>query len=505
MLIYLLTPPRELVHGGGEFWTEKLEDARGILDIRRQMAIENGEEVTETDGAFDGEDAGPGRGNNFNAKDLKETNNSRKMTKLLELYRNSKASDVNSFKEYVLRRGGDEWDFVFNNYICRGLKPLVDAIEVCTELVDMESINWTWEESLENMPDPPLNQYHTALTSQRFIYRWCDNQGVDVWELTEKLLKVIDKRETKINTFVLHGESNSGKTLLMKSVFDAFRLKAIVTNGASVGFTWQNATEKRIILNEEVLIAPTQTEEYKQIMSGEECMVNVKCKPQRRMRRTPLLMTCNSKPWSYVKEDTVYENRCFMFKDLRKQEWLYEYKKKINPKGWLYYVRSVAARLHEPENVPSPEVPMEHLNNQDLLELAEQMVVNVNEDETNENVLPLQDEAPLPVLSDCSGIGSAPKSLPKGNPDWTPSGIFIETPEYPEYQRREDNDKFDCLHELDYYECKECQKDQEDEESEIQSYQCTHRTIPTNSSCPHNKVVLNNEGFFVCKLCNEEL
>lgn len=204
------------------------------------------------------------------------------------------------------------------------------------------------------MPDPPLKSYHTVLTSQRFIYRWCESQAIDVWELAERLVKIMDKRENKVNTFILHGESNSGKTMMMKSVFEAFRLKAIVTNGASVGFTWQNATEKRVILNEAVLIAPNQTEEYKQIMAGEECMINVKCKPQRRLRRTPLLMTCNSKPWSYVGEDNVYENRSYMYKDLNKQDWLFEYKKKINPKGWLYYIETITNRLDEPAEVPSP-------------------------------------------------------------------------------------------------------------------------------------------------------
>lgn len=493
------------MHAGGDFWRDKLEDARGVRDIREQIAIENGEVTNNADGAFDDEDAAP-RGNNFNAKDLKETNNSRKMSKLLELYRNSKSNDVNGFKEYVMAKGGDEWDFVFNNYICRGLKPLVDAIEVCTELVDMESINWTWQQSLHNMPDPPLEKYHTVLTSQRFLYRWCDNQGIDIWEFTEKLMRVLDKRENKINTFVLHGESNSGKTMMMKSVFDAFRLKAIVTNGASVGFTWQNATEKRVILNEEVLIAPTQTEEYKQIMAGEECMINVKCKPQRRMRRTPLLMTCNSKPWSYVKEDQVYENRCYMFKDLQKQEWLYECKKKINPKGWLYYVEATANRLQEPEQVPSPEVPMEDLDNNDLIELAEQMVNNV-EETSNESVITQQEEAQELVHSDSSDTESSSESQSERPRDWTPSGVFNETPEYPEYQEYQDDKEIDCLHKEPYYECEQCQADQETEESEIQSYQCTHKTVQNSSSsfCPHNTVRLNSEGFFICVLCNEEM
>lgn len=481
LLIYLLTPPRVLAHGGGAYWAEKLEDARGMRDIREQIARENNEAIDEADGPFeDEEDARVARGNNFVAKDLRETNNSRKMTKLLELYRESKACDVNSFKEYIMGKGGDEWNFVFNNYIARGLKPLVDAIEVCTELIDMESIGWTWLESLQNMPEVPLNKYHTVLTSQRFIYRWCDSQGRDVWELAEKLLKVIDKRENKINTFVLHGESNSGKTMLLKSVFEAFRLKAIVTNGASVGFTWQNATEKRIILNEEVLIAPKQTEEYKQIMAGEECMVNIKCKPQRRLRRTPLLMSCNSKPWSYVKEDEVYENRCYMYKDLTKQEWLYEYKKKINPKGWLYYIESIANRLAEPEVIPSPEIPLEDLNNIDLLEIAEEMINNIGV--TNEDdIIDQQEEAVQPESLDTDSDSPSEKKQV-----WTPSGIF-EQPEY-----KEDDD------------CEECKVNQETEESEIQSWQCTHRQN-SSSSCPHNALKLNDEGFFICTLCNEEM
>ncbi|KXJ08303.1 hypothetical protein AC249_AIPGENE19559 [Exaiptasia diaphana] len=82
LLIYLLRAPRVLVHGGGEYWERKLDEARGLRDIREQLAIENNEQVDDTDGPFEDENDGA-RGNNanFNAKDLKETNNSRKMSK----------------------------------------------------------------------------------------------------------------------------------------------------------------------------------------------------------------------------------------------------------------------------------------------------------------------------------------------------------------------------------------------------------------------------------------
>jgi hypothetical protein len=58
----------------------------------------------------------------------------------------------------------------------------------------------------------------------------------------------------------LNGEGNSGKTVVMMSVYEAFRARAIVTSGASVGFIWQDATGCRIILNEECEMVNTKKE-----------------------------------------------------------------------------------------------------------------------------------------------------------------------------------------------------------------------------------------------------
>jgi len=109
------------------------------------------------------------------------------MSALLKLYRESHSYDVNSFKRYLLAKGGETWEFVFNNYISKGMKHLVDAVEVCTELVNAESVTWTWQESLDNLPTPNLDKYHTVLTSQHFIYRWCVAQGIEVWKLAKDL------------------------------------------------------------------------------------------------------------------------------------------------------------------------------------------------------------------------------------------------------------------------------------------------------------------------------
>ena len=97
----------------------------------------------------------------------------------------------------------------------------------------------------------------------------------------------------------------------------------------------------RLILNEECMIASTQTEEYKQIMSGVDCMVNVKNKPARRLTRTPTLFTCNTMPWTFVGQYPIYESRCKIYQDLTAQDWIPQYKRKIHPLGWLFYVQTI--------------------------------------------------------------------------------------------------------------------------------------------------------------------
>lgn len=128
-------------------------------------------------------------------------------------------------------------------------------------------------------------------------------------------------------------------------------------------------------------------------------------------------------------------------------------------------------------------MPLEELNNIDLMELAEEMVNNI--DVSNEDVIVPQEEEEEVVPSECSDTDS--DSVSEKKAAWTPSGIF----EQPEYDKDDD-------------ECKECKVEEETEDTEIQSWQCTHKQN-SSSSCPHDSLRLNNEGFFICVLCNEEM
>lgn len=266
-LAYLQRPGRVLKQADAWF-QERWEEARRRAE-GRQAREEQKQQQDEVDG-------------NVHIKpcDKKETTTSRKMQILVDMYRQSNAYDANSFKEWAENKGGDGWQFVFTHFMSSGLRYFADAIEVCNNMVDTESLRWsTWLESLQNLRQLNMNEYHSVQSSTEFINRWCEGQHIDVWKLTEELIDICDKRKQKVNSLVLIGQSNAGKTVILNSITEAFRKCAIVTNNSSAQFTWQDAVNQRILAIKEVKMIQNQTEVYKNIMAGADTMVNIKCKP----------------------------------------------------------------------------------------------------------------------------------------------------------------------------------------------------------------------------------
>jgi hypothetical protein len=127
---------------------------------------EDGEVTTDdvsTD-VVDGED-------NIESKLLKYGKRAECMSELIRLYRKSKAFDCQEFMEWVDNKKGTIFQFVFCNYLTDGTVKLAKAIEVCKEFVNAETIKWTWQEHLNNLPEFNENLYHSENTSRRFLVR----------------------------------------------------------------------------------------------------------------------------------------------------------------------------------------------------------------------------------------------------------------------------------------------------------------------------------------------
>lgn len=260
----------------------------------------------------------------------------------IQLFEASKTHNGYEFLRWVKNQDVNIYRTVFDHVYAKSRAKFFEWVDIAIQDQRDNSMLWTWRETMEAFEPADVTQYHTIARSRKILHAWCEHNKIDVWDLAEDVKQIVDKEANKINAILFEGESNAGKTVLANSITDAFyRSSATVNNATNCGFTWEKAVNARIIKHEEATMINTQTEEYKQILGGEPCMVNVKNKPMERLQRTPLIMTGNHPPWVTVGERQTYENRCIIYEGLKSNSALKDVYKRIHPKVWLHYVQAI--------------------------------------------------------------------------------------------------------------------------------------------------------------------
>lgn len=147
---------------------------------------------------------------------------------------------------------------------------------------------------------------------------WCVEQNIDAGDFILKLYIILAKKDAKRNTFMLQGQSNAGKT---------YWTNGLTPFPDSIGGTTQSAEfafmkclgKDIIVIPELTLTKPEAVEELKQVMEGFPVQVNIKNKEPKVLSRTPVLLQCNSTPWSkqFSQESQAFLNRLYGFTNLK--------------------------------------------------------------------------------------------------------------------------------------------------------------------------------------------
>jgi len=152
-----------------------------------------------------------------------------------------------------------------------------------------------WLDSTQSQDD----HYATINDSLDLLNDFCEHNALDFDEVCYSVYQTMNMTVAKKNTFMIIGPSNAGKTVLFKNT-----LMPLVPFNAQVGsvgnsgqFLWQMCPGNRAIFIEECRMAPEHIETCKLIFGGEEAMVDVKCKPQTKLARTPVFISTNTYPW----------------------------------------------------------------------------------------------------------------------------------------------------------------------------------------------------------------
>ncbi len=107
------------------------------------------------------------------------------------------------------------------------------------------------------------------------------------------MIIVMDKHIHKVNTLILSGNPNTGKSMLL-NLFTNGLVKAFVTRtGDATQFHLQNCLDKRILLFEEPRITPVSVDDMKLLLGGEIFDIQIKHSDPENLIRTPVLVSTN--------------------------------------------------------------------------------------------------------------------------------------------------------------------------------------------------------------------
>lgn len=117
--------------------------------------------------------------------------------------------------------------------------------------------------------------------------------GIVPSEFISKLDRVMNKTDNKVNTIVLYGPTNTGKSLLCKVMTEFLLTGTINRRSENTNFAFENLLDRSVAILEEPKINAANANDMKQLLGGETFEVAVKYKPMQYLTRLPVIVTTN--------------------------------------------------------------------------------------------------------------------------------------------------------------------------------------------------------------------
>lgn len=177
---------------------------------------------------------------------------------------------------------------------------LATIIQNCISWVTATGGGWSLPNiASKHIPDP--HSIHMVLL----------HQGISPADFDPIFFSWITKQETKKNTLVLWGPSNTGKSAFISGLKTCTNWGEIVNSNT---FAFEGLLNTQLGVWEEPLISPELAEKAKQIFEGMETSIPVKYRKPVKLPRIPIIITTNHAPWRFcTKEEEMFRNRMFIF------------------------------------------------------------------------------------------------------------------------------------------------------------------------------------------------
>ncbi|KAF2368535.1 Parvovirus non-structural protein 1 helicase domain [Trinorchestia longiramus] len=183
-----------------------------------------------------------------------------------------------------------------------------------------------------------LNTETPKVINKAWILSVFYTNNINFEDFIAKFIIVREKKLTKINTFTLFGESNCGKSMIIKLLTERLNPTILGKQEDASSFYFQRLLKAGIAILEEPTFTQQNINTYKCLLGGETYVTDVKNHEHQTIPRVPFILTSN--------EDNI-ASRCSSVDQDALENRMFKFTKKIN-NGLNKRQHTTSARHHSP-------------------------------------------------------------------------------------------------------------------------------------------------------------
>ena len=165
--------------------------------------------------------------------------------------------------------------------------------------------------------DYALDNYKVKYNEEhnKWIYQYFEKNKINMIDFFAKYIIVKDMLIDKLNTLVICGDSNTGKSTLMRQLIEDWKPEMLNKESNDNQFLFTDLVHASSVIIEEPTIGPKMVNTYKLLLGGETLVTDKKFENKDYVDRLPVFITTNVPIhiWVPDTDKIALNNRCFTF------------------------------------------------------------------------------------------------------------------------------------------------------------------------------------------------
>ncbi len=163
------------------------------------------------------------------------------------------------------------------------------------------------------------------------------NNELDIYDFMCSVYDICERKIAKLNSLLIYSPPSAGKNFFFDMIMSFYINKGQMGNPNKYNnFAFQECFNKRILLWNEPNYEASSIEKLKMILGGDNYTVNVKCKSDAAVHRTPVIILTNNKV--SIMADPAFADRIVQYSWIP-APFLKDVNKKPNPLTYVYLLK----------------------------------------------------------------------------------------------------------------------------------------------------------------------